>query len=124
MLKGLHLHSLLQSKVFDWTFDFDNWPGNHNDDKECIRAFNGSFFDIRENYTKIFPDFNPLDYDHGEIDKQKIFKIKYSINLLAQIDMHIVESEDSKQQINSDVSLMSLAGESDELCIFETDSLN
>ena len=65
-----------------------------------------------------------MDYDHGEIDKQKIFKIKYNINLLAQIDMHIVESEDSIKQMNSGVSLMSLAGESDELCIFETDSLN
>ena len=65
-----------------------------------------------------------MDYDHGEFDRQKIFKIKYSINLLAQIDMHIVESENSKKQMNSDVSLMTLAGESDELCIFETDALN
>ena len=56
-----------------------------------------------------------MDYDHGEIDKQKIFKIKYNINLLAQIDMHIDESEDCIKQMNSGVSLMRLAGESDEL---------
>lgn len=58
--KGVVLHDLLNSKVFNWTFDYDNWPGNHNDDKECIRAYNGSIFDIRESYTKVFPDIIPM----------------------------------------------------------------
>jgi hypothetical protein len=47
MDKGISLHDLLDSKVFSVVFDFDAWPGNHNDDEECIRAYNGSFFDIR-----------------------------------------------------------------------------
>jgi hypothetical protein len=61
MSKGVQLQQLLASKIFDWTFDFDNWPGNHNDERECIRVYNGSFFDIRESYNKVFPDFIPMD---------------------------------------------------------------
>ena len=38
MAKGLPLEDLFASKVFNVTFDYDGWPGNHNDDKECIRA--------------------------------------------------------------------------------------
>jgi hypothetical protein len=59
--KGVIIHDLLASKVFNWTFDFDNWPSNHNDERACIRAFNGSFFDIRESYTKVFPDIIPIE---------------------------------------------------------------
>lgn len=61
MEKGISLHDLFDSKVFSVVFDFDMWPGNHNDDEECIRAYNGSFFDIRTSYHAIFPDFIPLE---------------------------------------------------------------
>ena len=128
--RGVDLHDLLASRIFDWTFDFDSWPGNHNDDQECIRAYNGSIFDIRESYSKIFPDIIPLQDQKQELkelgvfDKQKIYKIKYSINLLAQIDMHIIENKDKKFAVNEGVSLMSLAGESEQLSIFDTESLN
>lgn len=89
MQKGVLLNNLLASRVFNWTFDFDNWPGTHNDDRECIRPFNGSFFDIRDSYETIFPDILPMQDQEknleglGLVTKQKIFKIKYSINLLA-----------------------------------------
>ena len=61
MDKGIFLHDLLGSKVFNVVFDFDAWPGNHNDDEECIRAYNGSFFDIRQSYNDIFSDFVPIE---------------------------------------------------------------
>ena len=47
MEKGISLHDLLNSSIFDVVFDFDYWPGNHYSDEECIRAYNGSYFDIR-----------------------------------------------------------------------------
>jgi hypothetical protein len=46
--KGIHVAELLKSKIFNVPFDFDNWPGAHVDDKRCIRAYNGNFFDLRD----------------------------------------------------------------------------
>jgi hypothetical protein len=132
MKKGVMLHDLLASKVFNMTFDFDNWPGNHNDDVSCIRAYNGSFFDIRNSYSLVFPDILPMEQqkkefgenEHNHLDKQKIYKIKYSINLLAQIDMYVVEENNKKLLVNEGISLMNLCGETDELDIFDTEALN
>ena len=92
MEKGIELNGLLGSNVFTMVFDFDQWPGNHFDDEECIRAYNGSFFDIRHSYDTIFPDIVPMeqlkdeedeDEDNKGPSKMKVSKIKYSINLLA-----------------------------------------
>jgi hypothetical protein len=131
MEKGISMHDLLASNVFCVVFDFDMWPGNHNDDEECIRAYNGSFFDIRFSYNSIFPEFVPLEQqeedasngdDEGE-DKRKISKIKYSINLLAQVSMYMEDNESSVEIINEEITLMGLCGDTEELEIFETDAL-
>ena len=96
MDKGISLHDLLDSKVFNVVFDFDAWPGNHNDDEECIRAFTGSFFDIRQSYNQIFSDFIPLEDqekdENNDGEAKKVAKIKYSINLLAQVSMFMTEN--------------------------------
>lgn len=113
-------------------FDFDQWPGNHNDDEECIRAYNGSYFDIRFSYQEIFPDFVPLEQqdeeepegkEHTHEDNRKISKIKYSINLLAQVSMYIQDHDGTNEFINDDVSIMGMCGDTEELEIFETESL-
>jgi hypothetical protein len=109
------------------------WPSNHNDDEECIRAYNGSFFDVRFSYQAMFPEFIPLEQQKAEEttkgkelsheDTRKISKIKYSINLLAQVSMYIQDNEGSLEKINEDISFMSLCGETEELNIFEAMSL-
>jgi hypothetical protein len=48
MDKGIPVTALLESKIFTIEFDFDMWPGNHYNDEECIRAYNGSYYDIRD----------------------------------------------------------------------------
>lgn len=58
--KGIPVSSLIQSEIFNVQFDFDSWPGAHVDDKYCIRAYNGNFFDLREQYRKIFYDFEEM----------------------------------------------------------------
>jgi hypothetical protein len=32
MEKGIPVRELITSKIFNVVFDFDNWPGNHNND--------------------------------------------------------------------------------------------
>ena len=97
--KGIATHDLLASDIFNVVFDFDDWPSNHYNPEDCIRAYNGSYFDVRHSYDIVFPDIVPMDrisHDNEEecgkfeeadgghnLDKKKIYKIKYSINLLA-----------------------------------------
>jgi hypothetical protein len=51
--------------------------------------------------------------------KEKIFKVKYSINLLAQVDMHVVEEGGNKKIVNENVYLMKDCRETNQLEIFD-----
>jgi hypothetical protein len=62
-------------------FDYDNWPGNHTNDEECIRYYKGSFYQLHNNYELVFPEAEFAKEDNVE-DSSKVFKIKFSINLL------------------------------------------
>lgn len=91
--KGIEVEHLLSSKIFNVSFDFNDWPGNHTNLEECIKPYNGSFFNIRYMYKEIFaePEFDYIENlqtsSEGQ-DLRKIYKIKYSVNLLAQIGFH------------------------------------
>lgn len=56
MENDILLSDLLESNIFTVEFDFDAWPGNHYNDEECIRPYNGSYFDIRDKYREVFPE--------------------------------------------------------------------
>lgn len=90
MEKGIEITPLLSSSVFNITFDFDEWPGSHPNEEKSIQAYNGSYFDIRLMYLKVFSgeDFDPDAINHVK-DKSKIYKIKYSVNLLGQCGMYV-----------------------------------
>lgn len=49
--KGISVVSLINSNVFQYTFDYDEWPGSHRNDEECIKPFNGSLFELRHYYS-------------------------------------------------------------------------
>lgn len=42
---------LLQSDIFNFTFDYDEWPSSHFDDRDETMPYNGSVFDIRYKKT-------------------------------------------------------------------------
>jgi len=50
MEKGIEVTDLLNSKIFNVEFDFDDWPGSHPNDEKSIQPYNGSYFDIRLMY--------------------------------------------------------------------------
>jgi hypothetical protein len=54
--KGVPLSSVLDSSIFNYNFDFDEWPSTHTDPKKYFRPFNGSLFDLRGQYENVFPD--------------------------------------------------------------------
>ena len=89
--KGINIKGLLESNVFSMKLNFPGWPITHSNLQECIRPYNGSFFQIRHMYREVFPEpeFEPLStlgksFGTGEskVDSRKIYKIKYSVNLL------------------------------------------
>jgi len=123
MEKGIQITPLLRSRVFSVVFDFDEWPGNHTREDYEIRPYNFNYFHIRNHYRTIFPeDFYKEDYGQDH-EHTRIYKIKYSINLLPIIGEYVEDENDEKKLINEEISLMGLLDETDELEVFLNDSI-
>ena len=118
--KDIKIYSLLNSDIFQVEFDFDEWPGHHTNGTECIRGYQKSFFALRSNYETVFWEDEWGTGKDMHMDNTRIYKTKYSVNLLPLIGFHVSESG---QIMNENTSLMDLAANSDELAIFQTESL-
>jgi len=46
---------LLESSLFDYEFDFDEWPGTNTDTSRVLSTYNDSIFKMRFKYGSIFP---------------------------------------------------------------------
>jgi len=128
--KGISVAPLLQSKVFCMEFDYDEWPGNHTDDTACIRPYSASIFHLRYHYRDVFPEpeFALQDNKEGsaKIDASKAYKIKYRLNLLPVVGQYLQEEREDKANAslkNDDVALMDLLGATEELEIFDSETL-
>jgi len=54
--KGVELTNLFSSNVFQFKFDYDEWPGIHTEQDFFIRPFNDSVFRVRYMYRDVFPE--------------------------------------------------------------------
>ena len=106
----------------------------HYNDKECIRACNENIFLIENFYSTVFPEneFKSIeDYLSPEdtISHTKIHKIKYVINLLPTLSRHFEKDECIYTKnirynlVNPDVNLLEMCVSSDEMDMYETNSL-
>jgi hypothetical protein len=98
--KGIEVHDLLDCDVFSLKFDYDEWPGAHTNDETLLRPYNESIFQIRKHYKTVFfeDEFKSLqdkkEENAGEeIDVTKVYKIKYSINILPGVGMYIMDKD-------------------------------
>lgn len=84
MEKGIQVHDLFNSDVFIKVFDVDEWPGTHINEEEVSRSYNKSYYHLDNNYETVFPEenFSKILMEEKDLDFGKVFKIKYSINLL------------------------------------------
>jgi len=131
--KGIEVKKLLDSSVFNYEFDLDEWPSSHFNPDECLRPFNENLFMIRKHYRTVFPenDFTPLDEitNDQKLESSKIYKIKYSVNMLPAIGTYLGKEYDpytqywTKQIENGDINVLGLCAESDELAMFESETL-
>ena len=77
--KGVTVSPLLESKVFSFNFDFDEWPSTHPNPTEGARAYNQSIFNIRYYYKDVFPETSfeapEVSVKLEETDSTKMYKI-------------------------------------------------
>jgi hypothetical protein len=118
---------LIESKIFRFQFDYDEWASTHTDKITYQKAYNGSIFDLRDQYRNIFwePQFE-VDEDEDSIDSRKVYKIKYSINTLTQLGEYVIQNPltGQKKFANAGVSFLGLCADVDELDLFKTMELD
>lgn len=74
--KGISVGPLLQSKIFCYQFDVEQWPVVHPSNSYQIKPYNGSIFQLKYQYKNLFPELQNPRTD------EKYYKIKYTLNLL------------------------------------------
>ena len=115
---------LLNSQIFSYQFDYDEWPATHTDESFYMRSYNDSIFDLRKKYRKIFWEdhFEIKNEEDEVVDSSKLYKVSYKINMLPILSEYIIDSEEGPVIMNEGISIISECVESDELEIFEVDN--
>ena len=52
--KGIPVQALLNSNIFCYNFDFDEWPSAHFDEETYYKPYNLSIFSLRNSYKIVF----------------------------------------------------------------------
>ena len=79
---GIEISDLLQSNVFIYQFDYQEWPSIHFDHTEQLRGYNSTLFKLKFSYKEVFRELEDVNKDE---DQNKLYKIKYSLNILPSI---------------------------------------
>ena len=82
MGKGIEVYKLLTSNIFNYKFEFEEWPAAHRNLQKLILPYNDSIFNIRYKYEELF--LGRLEESNIELESvnNRFYKIKYSLNLL------------------------------------------
>lgn len=59
--KGVKMSPLFKSRIFNHTFDYDEWPSTNNNTKKVLAPFNESMFKLRHHYQDVFPKIYKKD---------------------------------------------------------------
>ena len=113
--KGVELTNVLNSDIFCFKFDYDEWPSTHVDKNRYLKPFNGSIFELRNEYKNIFPEFQD-GANEDTINTSKVFKISYELNTLPMMGEHVILSKNKERSFkNEGIFLMQQFAECDEL---------
>ena len=112
MNKGINLSNLLASDIFCYEIKHEEWPTFHLENEDLIMPYNGSIFDIRHSYAKVFGEddkkkeinqnksfvltqlqgnFEEMLLGENKVDlNKKVFKTIYTVNLLPMVSSYAV----------------------------------
>jgi hypothetical protein len=65
--KGVECTKLFKSKVFSYTFDYDEWPATNANTSKILAPYNESIFKLRYEYKNTYPKIWKKDYDHHKL---------------------------------------------------------
>ena len=69
--KGVEMTALIKSNIFNYTFDFDQWPGTNANTERRLVPYNDSIFKLRNHYQNLFPDIYEQD-EAAKLEKERI----------------------------------------------------
>jgi hypothetical protein len=121
---GVEVQYLFDCKVFSFDFDYDEWPSTHTNEEMYMRPYNYSIYSIRQHYKTVFPEeeLDPVE-ENSDISSEKIFKIRYSINLLSMVGQHVVFRKGQKEIMNNQISFLDMCTDTSELDMFSSQGL-
>lgn len=110
--KGVTLRTLFDSNVFKLPIDSAEWPSAHKVTSFMLKPYDGSVFDLRFNYEKVFPKVSKSDTKvfGANVDSKRMFKIKYEALMVT-----------SMSELTEDGRLMEALAKSEELELFNTE---
>lgn len=81
------MRNLFNSQVLQHDFDFDEWPATNANTERMLNPYNDSIFKLRMSYPQIFKEIYDVDSPKTKEEKhsEKVFKIKYKINLVSSM---------------------------------------
>ena len=56
MDKGVNMTPLLASGIYNYTFDYDEWPPISTNTVSLLKPYNESIFKLRYKYPQVFPE--------------------------------------------------------------------
>jgi len=65
MEADISIIELLNSEVFEYEIDYEEWPGIHSNTDKMIMPYNGSLFNLRFAYGEVFKDFVEEEAEGG-----------------------------------------------------------
>ena len=91
--KAINVFPLLDSNVFSLKFDYDEWPTTNANIQKMLEPYNQSIFKLRYEYPSIFTKIWRSDFKNQSLElegkfnsnEQKVFKIKYNLNILPSV---------------------------------------
>lgn len=95
MKKGLSILPLLESKILRYEFDYIEWPSTSKYNDHVSKPYNGSLFEIKNNFSNVFKGtkFDDCHHVHGNSEEKSLvginYKIRYSINLIPSLGEYI-----------------------------------
>lgn len=59
--KGIKVSSLFESNIFCYTFELEDWPQIHHNNKSVIVPYNGSKFELLGKYRTVFKQLHEIE---------------------------------------------------------------
>jgi len=94
MDKGVLMKPLLESRIYNYTFDYDEWPSISTNTARLLKPYNESIFKLRYKYKSVFRDL--WQEEEVKLSAANSKKNKTKLKRAATLKGDIVEKNDKR----------------------------